>query len=973
MGSESHNWEDVLPGNLRLSQLPLELSLRPSEAITAVLSYESNLYIGTSEGRMHHFHWFDDANEYTAISQISVNDKKAPVAKLLLLPDVSLCLILCNRTIYPHSLPELSPCHMGKIKDANDMLALSQVKNPKTKNPLDKIIVYSLSRIRVVRFLGDTIKLLKDINYQNAIVGRSSAAGTLANYSNICLVANDTNYDVVDMQQTRRISLFEYNIDKAPDVLPYIVPFAAEDTGGNEEYLLTIRSDASTSLAMFTNSFGDATRGTLTWLEAGYPTNGVCVVWPNVLGIFASPDGKHTLVISSLTTLDVVKTMEITGLFDSLGFSDPGELRLSHDNLGVDFLHTSLLHLMLQTCLDGLSVLHTHSSKSHVIIHGASSLYLLYEEDPLYLALQPVEQVLEGAGDNDLLVSLCLHLDQNADLSPVLPKLHALFLLVTGDLEKAKLCVTSNNLDVLMFLYLLDKDSENNHKHEVWDHFSVESIVVLCLNKYRPLEGCNEFRSWLLDTCYQFSPSKSSPLQLYLRHQLYSDKHSSSDIVDVVEKDDAVWRLGRTKDNDDVCGLLAGKTWYFALIHVLLKLQTVETTEQTALEITKLCLGLLKGSLKDESCTIGEDGAASADNKAVDLVETAFLQLSSCVDDKDVYTKNILELFKLFPARGLELLEGNKDSKHRKAHLHILNELTKTSGQNAGLSLLKMELLELSLKETSAEQNRIDIELVDELLAEILDYLAQNRINLTGDFENLSLLFDAFKVHNSLRDTPAHHISWADFLGVHGRNSEGKKLVELYLKIYELLVIKQHENSPLSTGITTFDSPPFDAINEMFTQNDGNKLVSYLVGIGDYYSADHVVMYGTMPFPKKTVYWEGAECPSLKKEATIGRSAMHLATLYLANEDQLSRLEGVSQVFKKYGKKYFSFTEVMEFLPDDFPFYYVLDYFMSVVSDAEVDKADSNLKKALVKSDARIVRMVHDDFNKTHKDILDPR
>ena len=130
-----------LPNGYLISRLSPDLELDPLESVCCVSAFESNLYVGTSHGNLLHYFLFEDADQHMLLLKLPVNsEEQKPVEKLLLLPDIQLCLALANRVIHAFSLPELSPCHIGKVKDVNEMSRLTQVDNPKVKNKYDKII-----------------------------------------------------------------------------------------------------------------------------------------------------------------------------------------------------------------------------------------------------------------------------------------------------------------------------------------------------------------------------------------------------------------------------------------------------------------------------------------------------------------------------------------------------------------------------------------------------------------------------------------------------------------------------------------------------------------------------------------------------------------------------------------------------------------------------------------------------------------
>ncbi|RCK66083.1 Vacuolar protein sorting-associated protein 3 [Candida viswanathii] len=257
----------------RISPVLKDLPLKEEETITALATHENNIYVGTSLGNLLHFHRFEDTTEYISITSLEVNSH--PVTKLLCVPQIQRLLVISNRTTFAFALPELSPCHMKKMKDVSDLQLLD-----------NSILVLSPSKIRIIRIQDDKIMVVREINYSGAVTG---------NYcrdSHFIIVANHENYDIIDLDNNRKVPLFGYKTDA--DVRPIIVSF-------DKEYLLTILSDAKTSMAMFINSSGDVTRGTLTWVDQGYPSKGIVIESNYVFAAF-----EEKLVVSSLESLEAV-------------------------------------------------------------------------------------------------------------------------------------------------------------------------------------------------------------------------------------------------------------------------------------------------------------------------------------------------------------------------------------------------------------------------------------------------------------------------------------------------------------------------------------------------------------------------------------------------------------------------------------------------------------------------------------------
>lgn len=306
--------EDIDPNDSKLSIFQsgflLELPSSIGGEISHITTFKDNLYIGTTQGKLAHYYQFEDVDEYILLSQFEVSPDQKSITKMLILPNLQRLLVLSGTTATMYSLPELSPVNIGKLKDINDFLLLSYSLRANVATALptdDKIIVFSPTKIRILSIKQDLIRLAKDINYNGSLKGVSTASKMSSNFSNLVLVANHTNYDIIDMQNSRKIPLFEYN--HAEEVLPYIIPYKAEDNQDAEEYILTIKSDESTSIAMFINSLGDVTRGTISFM--GYPESIVVAEWPYVMGIFNSDGSGAKLSISSLVSLNNVETVPV--------------------------------------------------------------------------------------------------------------------------------------------------------------------------------------------------------------------------------------------------------------------------------------------------------------------------------------------------------------------------------------------------------------------------------------------------------------------------------------------------------------------------------------------------------------------------------------------------------------------------------------------------------------------------------------
>lgn len=963
----------ILPDNFTLKKLPLEVLLNAGETISCISTHKSNLYIGTSQGLLLHYYIFDDADEYILILRLQIpGSERHPVKKLLVVPDVEMCLVLCNRVTYPYTLPELSPCHIGKIKDVNDISQLSQVKNPKVKNKHDKIIVYSSNKIRVVQLLPDTVKLLRDINYAGALEGFSSAAGTLANYSNICLVANDKNYDVVDLQQTRRISLFEYNPENVDNIEPHIVPFLPRDTEKpSEEYMLTICSISANSMAMFMNSFGDVTRGTLIWQDEGYPAGGVAVQWPYVIGLFNLAEKGMKLTFSSLTTLLVVHTVDFQEFMEQvMGLKDVNNFHLVRVEEGITLADVELLDLLAPVTCHGHSILGHKKQflRLNVIFCNDNSLHCLYTSNKL---VSEVEKVVLALTNNDP-ISLQNSLEEfekqsRANTDSFASRARIVLLLLLEKIEELKALISgdefpSMNFDPRFFLLF---EPEFPDDDPLWKELTLERCLLEMINKAPSKSFSPDFKTWLLHEIYSDKDKYSQSTWQFFRRLLYTDSSSTSEKVQLVGSEKALWQDQSTA-NDKLFAQIENSKDYLVLLTIFMLRQEADP-DFNAIQILDLGLGILSGASPLPEGYELKAGVLTGGDETMDLVLLVFFQLRNHVSDSDQYTKKLLELLKLHPDRGLELLQANKGGKHKSTHLFILKELATTHNIDKKFSSLKVEYLEQSFLE-HLENQKIDFAILDELFSEMALFLEANLDTFEVALENLNILQSTFRIEVNLLDLDWPKLSWIEFLHLHGRKGDSNELVDMYLKFYELLVVKSLHHKPIKPF--HIDHSVFAYLSRCFTESSNSGLMTYLLENGDYSVVEWVALYGTMSLPRKTIFLEGVrpqlmEMYQLRAKPDVESSINLLMKFYLEVEDHAAKNNSVRHLAGKFGRKYYDVRDLLTALPSDFPVVHIQEYLVSVVLDLEAESTDAMMKKTLGRVDAKFTEQVYKEFEKT--------
>ncbi|QBM88635.1 CNH domain-containing protein [Metschnikowia aff. pulcherrima] len=965
----------ALPAGWSLQKLAAELPLTANEQITCICAHDSNLYIGTSLGQILHLYLFDDADQYLLILQTSNGD--AAITKILAIPDANMCFVLANKVVHSYTLPELSPCRIGKIKDAEDISLLSVGKLKSDKNKSDKVVVFTQAKLRVVQAVQTGNKLLRDINYTGAVLGLLSATGTLAHYSNICIVAKEKRYDVVDMQQARKIPLFDFNPAAIAEIDPYIVPYLAEDLESpKEEYLLSICTEAGTSMAMFVNSAGDVTRGTLTWIGRGYPQKGILIDWPYVIGIFAIKQRSPMLIFSSLESLDTICEIECqeyfephTAAVDLLRLLDPGST--------VKVADIELLHLLSMTsCITREQVSpQKQFSLVKTVISDGHELFCLQKESELVAELQSVLAYFENL-PHDPSKSLLAKNLRYFSFKSTSDKFHRSFylvlLLLTADFETLKASFTTEHgtdLRVdprLLMLFCVDASQVLG---AFWGELFAEKVFFE-LRDQIPLTMVDEnrqFYSWLIQEVYDHGDVYDDIVRATIRKLVITELCTdTAETLAMIDSESDVW-LGQNAVNDELMAFFEQHQRYFATLHIcLIKQNSDDVSQPWPTKIIDLALGLISGKLTDAEFGKIDQSTMKIGQHTFDLPDLAFQQLRDNVDSEAVYMKKLLWLLQLCPERGLVLMKSAKGSKFSSTHKVILDELLKSVKFDAKFALLKIEYSEQAFLEQAKNSVEIDFSSCGELMTDYLEYLNQD--DLQVEYENLSILYTTYMVENDLKDPLWPKLTWIEFLHLHYRKGECEEFFKVYLKVYELVVLHAMYKKDFKL-VTKNESDAIAFLNWIADTNIDR--VSRLQKIGDYSAAEWLALCAYPPVPRSQFLLDSIGEQELKDPhflpgEIIEANLTGLIEHYLALSDKSASKSCVMHVLTDYGS-FLTLGKVLLMLPDDFPVMYMEQFLVSQIMALEHRKRDAQLKKALHKANSKFNKAVRKDFEATAK------
>lgn len=963
-----------LPKDYSFKSLDLQLPLSSNESICSIAAHDSNLYVGTTHSQLFHLYLFEDAEDYIVISQLSIgNGSKSKIDKILLLTDVEQCLILSNNVIYTYLLPELSPCNVGKIRDVQDILTLSQVKSPKIKSKLDKIVAFTSTKIRLLQFSKDVIKLLKDIPYTDSIIGLSSAAGTLANYSNICLVANKKSYDVVDIQQTRRIPLSEFNPSKINfedgihQIKPLIVPFTAEDKPEKpEEYLLSICSDSTSSMALFVNAEGDVIRGTLIWFEEGCPTGGLSVEWPFVVGIFWNDrDKTERLCISSLTSLETVFVDEVLSVFQG-SFSKVGEFSVKKVEPAFSVLDKELLDILqLVSFIDKSPVQSSKQyKKASIAIVGGSSCAYLDRRSSLSSELESILQNLQDNTSEKELNICCEKLKQLSNKNEKIWPIFIASLLLAGQLEEVKSLFKNQDKMRMIDPRLLLSWCEGivDDATDFWKEYFVTRCVSH-LHGHRKRDAGLEFRTWIIEETYRRRESYGEEINSQIREYCYTmSNKSTSALIELAESEKELW-IAQNRTSDKLLSYFEENHYYLLLIHLYsLKRREGNSFKNWAHLIIELGLGILAGRKE-----LNESDERYQKEGQFNLVEVIFNELHDGVDEERYFAKNLLELLKLLPDEGLALLKKHKGGKFLSCNKMILAELSKSVKLDHKFTSLKIEYSEQAFSNSLASETHYLIQAKD-FGMELLNYM--NEENFDVEYENLDILFQTYRVENSLSDSTWPKLTWIEFLHLHGSSSECKELAQVYLKLYEvlLLIIGTDSEIPIvfqkERSVTQY-------LTRM-SKSDGQ--LKYLLELKDYSTAECIAIFGVYPIPRKGIY-QGNSLAKLRKRNQVSKELVvnnigKVLVFYLNIDDEKARYTAVTHVLTDLVSDLVSIAEILQLIPDDFPIWCIRNFATRSVTSLGQDQSESAVRKVLARQDVKFSKLLLQDFQHSHSDLL---
>lgn len=748
---------------------------------TCIESWELNIYIGTSKGELLHFFQLDEQFGYMLISRQSMKNNM-PVQKIVLLPELSRALVLCNSSVSCYMMPEMSPANIGKVKDVYDIsLDVSAYKlDPKHSNRIvpssekTKSItaVFFTSRsLRFVMITEETMKLIRDMNYPNLKTGIRS--------STVAVVGTSSSYDLLDLEKGKKNALFPISSDSpnASKLAPHVVPITSD------EFLLTCGTNpGEPALGMVINKSGDISRGTIPWMT--YPSNAISD-YPHIITSFGEEIQIHSLQDQNLVqTIKFHKSVKISTVSHIFN-------RKFEDIVDIVRLLPISADLNAESVVDRIK----EEKAKAVELANVSSSSLVFSPDEGVKLLVPtplLKRILELAKGSHL---ESIYDDIEDEIASIDKSTSY------GELQKDFSMITS-------FLTLL----QHSQFDRAFDYFidnklNPQIAIFLCCEDTRFLY--DEF--WI----YNGLAEKLKQLRTWSQNVLHSEDTTNDDLMVLRFAMDEFYRLliknfvNREMDSGTQPQIMkSAQVIYFfseSSARQFKKLEEVETFIKS-LKLENAYAEIIE-ELKLREMYVLMAAIDKSTGKHLDVINTVIsLQKGEISDsmfkqiftvDEDVYSflvKYIIEnihdedliwkygqwLLKQSPKFGVELF-SSADLKASISELKVLKMLRDNNLQTLIVKYLEILVL---------DKNEIQFigDLIYEVTKNFVDYLKEHQDTV----DKLSSMIETYKK----MDTPK--LSFARYLGIEFKIFDDKLFCELHNHLFNFLLISSKDTTTIT-------------------------------------------------------------------------------------------------------------------------------------------------------------------------------
>ncbi|KAI8346357.1 hypothetical protein EDC96DRAFT_521434 [Choanephora cucurbitarum] len=285
--------------------------------IESVGAWDSDLYCGTSDGVILHYSLEDNNSlEKTMATRlentINLGLGKRIVERILLLPQVSKAVVLCDSTLSFFSLPFLDPIPTSFIQPIKGVACFTHDVCEEGRIGDDGTIELTVVKRRSVQIykIGESMYLKKELPL-------SETAITVTRHSRMLCLADQQSYKLIDLQQSNVFTLIP--TPQIPIASPtllgsQLLPCPLVSVVRKDEFLLVSGGSDNQTIGIFVNAYGEPIRGTLQWTH--YP-KALCVEFPYVAALLRN----HTIEVHNILDQNLLQTIVLDPSVNARGIS----------------------------------------------------------------------------------------------------------------------------------------------------------------------------------------------------------------------------------------------------------------------------------------------------------------------------------------------------------------------------------------------------------------------------------------------------------------------------------------------------------------------------------------------------------------------------------------------------------------------------------------------------------------------------
>ncbi|KAI8994624.1 hypothetical protein BDB01DRAFT_846646 [Pilobolus umbonatus] len=383
-------------------------NVRPSSWIQSVGAWDSDIYCGTSEGSILHYSIESTSsnrqNFKTKLeSIIDLGLGKKPVERILLIPQVSKAVVLCDSILSFFSLPFFELIPASFIPPIKGVSCFTHDIGEEDKIGEDGTVEIAVVKRRNVHIykIGESMHLKKELPLADGAI-------TITRYGRIICLADSHIYKLIDLQIPSITLLIPTPQIPVSSKLTgtQMIPRPILTVVRKDEFLVVSGTADNHTIGIFVNAKGDAIRGTLQW--SGYPKD-VRVEFPYVTALLRSNviEIHNILDQKLLQTIPVDPSLEAKGMILGHGLKiwmDVLAKKLKRDTWP-DRLDAGELHSQMQR-----EIIRYSTSSARILIYSRHSVMaqvstpLIIQVDGL-LESHNLEAALELADQAEKMIS----------------------------------------------------------------------------------------------------------------------------------------------------------------------------------------------------------------------------------------------------------------------------------------------------------------------------------------------------------------------------------------------------------------------------------------------------------------------------------------------------------------------------------------------------------------------------------------